>query len=276
MIARLPGVWLGYDDSGRGAPLLLLHGFPHDRSIWGPVRSALAGRARCIAPDLRGFGESTTHGPFSMDQYADDLVALLDRLQLPTVTVAGLSMGGYVAFALWRRHPARVRALVLCDTRADADDEAGRRRRDDLVTVARREGARAIAERMLPGMVGATTRARRPEVVQQLEAVMARQPVAGIAGALQAMRDRPDSRDTLGTISVPVLVLVGEEDALTPVRDAERLAVALPPAARVRLEIVAGAGHVACLERPSATTHALADFLATLDRLPSPPDAPSA
>jgi pimeloyl-ACP methyl ester carboxylesterase len=113
-------------------------------------------------------------------------------------------------------------------------------------------------------------------VVQQLEAVMARQPVAGIAGALQAMRDRPDSRDTLGTISVPVLVLVGEEDALTPVRDAERLAVALPPAARVRLEIVAEAGHVACLERPSATTHALADFLATLDRFPSPPDAPSA
>ena len=88
MIARLPGVWLGYDDSGRGTPLLLLHGFPHDRSIWAPVRSALAGRARCIAPDLRGFGESTTHGPFSMDQYADDLVALLDRLQLPTVTVA--------------------------------------------------------------------------------------------------------------------------------------------------------------------------------------------
>jgi 3-oxoadipate enol-lactonase len=276
MIARLPGVWLGYDDSGRGTPLLLLHGFPHDRSIWGPVRSALAGRARCIAPDLRGFGESTTHGPFSMDQYADDLVALLDRLQLPSVVVAGLSMGGYVAFALWRRHPARVRALVLCDTRADADDEAGRRRRDDLVTVVRREGARAIAERMLPGMVGATTRARRPEVVQLLQAVMTRQPVAGIAGALQAMRDRPDSRATLETISVPVLVLVGEEDALTPVRDAEALAAALPAAARVRLEIVAEAGHVACLERPSATTHALADFLATLDRLPSPPDAPLA
>jgi pimeloyl-ACP methyl ester carboxylesterase len=276
MIARLPGVWLGYDDSGRGTPLLLLHGFPHDRSIWGPVRSALAGRARCIAPDLRGFGESTTHGPFSMDQYADDLVALLDRLQLPSVVVAGLSMGGYVAFALWRRHPARVRALVLCDTRADADDEAGRRRRDDLVTVVRREGARAIAERMLPGMVGATTRARRPEVVQLLQAVMTRQPVAGIAGALHAMRDRPDSRATLETISVPVLVLVGEEDALTPVRDAEALAAALPAAARVRLEIVAEAGHVACLERPSATTHALADFLATLDRLPSPPDAPLA
>jgi pimeloyl-ACP methyl ester carboxylesterase len=276
MIARLPGVWLGYDDSGRGVPLLLLHGFPHDRSIWGPVRQGLAGRARCIAPDLRGFGESTTHGPFSMDQYADDLVALLDRLQLPSVVVAGLSMGGYIAFALWRRYPARVRALVLCDTRADADDQAGRRRREELVGVARREGARAIAQRMMPGMVGATTRARRPEVVQLLQAVMTRQPVAGIAGALHAMRDRPDSRATLETISVPVLVLVGEEDALTPVRDAEALAAALPAAARARLEVVAEAGHVACLERPSATTHALADFLATLDRPPSPPDAPSA
>jgi pimeloyl-ACP methyl ester carboxylesterase len=123
---------------------------------------------------------------------------------------------------------------------------------------------------MMPGMVGATTRARRPEVVQLLQAVMTRQPVAGIAGALHAMRDRPDSRATLETISVPVLVLVGEEDALTPVRDAEALAAALPAAARARLEVVAEAGHVACLERPSATTHALADFLATLDRPPSP------
>jgi pimeloyl-ACP methyl ester carboxylesterase len=270
MIARLPGVWLGYDDSGRGTPLLLLHGFPHDRSIWAPVRSALAGRARCIAPDLRGFGESTTHGPFSMDQYADDLVALLDRLQLATVVVAGVSMGGYVAMALWRRHPGRMRALVLCNTRAEADDLEGRRKRDDLVAVARREGARAIATRLLPGMVGRSTRERRPEVVQQLQAVMARQPVAGIAGALVAMRDRPDSRDTLGTISVPVLVLVGDEDALTPVRDAEVLASALPAAARVRLEIVAEAGHVTCLERPSATTHALTDFIVSLDRPPSP------
>lgn len=275
MIARLPGVWLGYDDSGRGIPLLLLHGFPHDRTVWGPVRHALAGRARCIAPDLRGFGESTTHGPFSMDQYADDLVALLDRLQLPSVAVAGVSMGGYVAMALWRRHPDRVRALVLCDTRADADDQAGRRRRDELAMLARREGARAIAGELLPGMVGRSTRERHPEVVQQLQAVMARQPVAGIVGALQAMRDRPDSRDTLGTISVPTLVLVGEEDVLTPVRDARGMASLLPPDARVRLEVVAEAGHVACLERPSATMHALADFLATLDRPLSSPD-PSA
>ncbi len=265
MIARLPGVWLGYDDSGRGTPLLLLHGFPHDRTIWAPVRNGLSGRARCIAPDLRGFGESTTHGPFSVEQYADDLVALLDRLQLPTAVVAGVSMGGYVAMALWRRHPGRVRALALCNTRADADDQAGRRRRDELVMLARREGARTLAERLLPGMVGRTTRERRPEVVQQLQAVMTRQPVAGMVGALQAMRDRPDSRETLETISVPTLVLAGEEDVLTPVSEAERMVTVLPPAVRVGLEVVAEAGHLPCMERPSATTHALANFLAQLD-----------
>jgi 3-oxoadipate enol-lactonase len=264
MIAQLPGFQMGFDDQGDGLPIVFLHGFPHDRTLWAAQRVALAPHARCIVPDLRGFGHSSTHGPFSMDQYADDVVALLDWLGIGSAVVCGLSMGGYVAMALWRRHPDRVRAFVFCDTRADGDSEEGQRRRDELAALVKRDGARAIADAQLTGMVGSTTRARRPEVIAGLRAMMGRQPAAGIVGALQAMRDRPDSRETLRTISIPSLVIVGEDDVLTPIKDARAIAEALPSVARVRLEIIAGAGHVPCLERPAATMHALSDFLSTL------------
>jgi 3-oxoadipate enol-lactonase len=264
VIAQLPGGQVGYDDQGDGLPVVFLHGFPHDRTLWTPQRVALAPRVRCIVPDLRGFGHSSTHGPFSMDQYADDVVALLDWLGIAAAVVCGLSMGGYVAMALWRRHPERVRAFVFCDTKAGADGDEARGRRDALIALAKREGTSAITEAQLPGMLGKTTRERRPDVVNGVRVMMARQSVAGITGALQAMRDRPDSRETLGTISVPTLVVVGEDDVLTPISEARAIAEALPAAARVRMEIIAGAGHLPCVERPAATTHALADFLATL------------
>lgn len=264
MIAQLPGFQVGYDDQGDGLPVVFLHGFPHDRTLWTAQRASLAPHARCIVPDLRGFGQSSTHGPFSMDQYADDVVGLLDWLAIESAVVCGLSMGGYVAMALWRRHPDRARAFVFCDTRLGADSEEGQRRRDELAALVKRDGARAIADAQITGMVGPTTRERRPEVMATLRAMMGRQSVAGIVGALQAMRDRPDSRDTLRTISVPSLVIVGEDDVLTPIKEARAIAEALPSVARVRLEIIAGAGHVPCLERPAATTHALSDFLSTL------------
>lgn len=264
MIAHVDGLQIGYDDQGEGVPVLFLHGFPHDRSLWAAQRVALSPQARCIVPDLRGFGDSSTHGPYSMDQYADDLVLLLDALGVDRTVVCGLSMGGYIAMALWRRYPDRVRACVFCDTKAAADTDEGKRRRDELASLVRRDGVRVLAEAQLTGMVGPATRERRPEVVSALRAMMGRQTAAGVIGALQALRDRPDSHDTLRTISVPSLVIVGEDDVLTPIKEARAIAEALPSAARVRLEIIAGAGHVPCLERPAATTHALSDFLATL------------
>lgn len=264
MIAHVDGLQIGYDDQGDGVPVLFLHGFPHDRSLWSAQRVALAPQARCVVPDLRGFGDSSTHGPYSMDRYADDLVLLLDALGIERAVVCGLSMGGYIAMALWRRHPDRVRAFVFCDTKASADTDEGKRRRDELAGLVRRDGVRVLAEAQLSGMVGPATRERRPEVVSAMRAMMGRQSAAGVIGALQALRDRPDSHDTLRTISVPSLVLVGEDDVLTPIKEARAIAEALPSAARVRLEIIAGAGHVPCLERPAATTHALSDFLATL------------
>ena len=117
MIASLHDLQMGYDDQGNGMPIVFLHGFPHDRTLWAQQRVALASRARCITPDLRGFGQSSARAPYSMDQYSDDVVALLDWLEIEQAVVCGLSMGGYVAMAMWRRHPTRIRALVLCDTR---------------------------------------------------------------------------------------------------------------------------------------------------------------
>lgn len=264
MIAQLSGFRLGYEDRGDGMPVVFLHGFPHDRSLWSAPCASLSSQLRCIVPDLRGFGHSSTHGPFSMDQYADDIVELLNLLSIERAAVCGLSMGGYVAMAMWRRHPERIGAMVFCDTRSGADTEEARRRRDELIALVRRDGTRAIVEAQITGMVGSTTRARRLDVVNGLRAMMGRQPAAGIIGALQALRDRPDSRETLGTITVPSLVVVGEEDTLTPIKEARAIAEALPLATRVRLEIIAGAGHVPCVERPAATTHALSDFFATL------------
>jgi len=259
------GATLHVEERGAGAPLLLVHGFPHDASLWRAQLDGLADVARVVAPDLRGLGRSTDGGdaaPATVERYADDLACVLDALGVERAVVGGLSMGGYVALAFWRRHRARVRALVLADTRAGADDEAGRAKRRDMMRLAREEGAAAVADRMLEGMVGRSTRRRSPELVDDVRAMLARQPVDGIVRALQAMHDRPDATPDLATIDVPTLVLVGDEDALTPPAEARRLHEGI---AGSRLEILEGAGHVSPLERPAAANHRLRDFLRSLD-----------
>lgn len=264
MITTVQGQPFGYDEQGDGLPVVFLHGFPHDRTLWTAQRRALAPGIRAIVPDLRGFGESTQKGPFSMDQYADDIAALLDVLGIPQAVVCGLSMGGYVAMALWRRHASRVRALVLCDTKAAPDTDAGRVARDEAIELVRTAGVPAFAERQLAKMVGATTHAQRPEVVEWLRLMMSRQPADGVIGALTALRDRPDSRPTLRSISVPSLVVVGDEDVLTPPAEAQAMLERLPVEAGARLEVIAESGHATCAERPAAVTFALHEFLATL------------
>ena len=250
--------------------LLLIHGFPHTGSLWDPMRAALASLPGgqswpVLAPDLRGFGGEPAAPSPSIDGHADDLIALLDAQGVERAVVCGLSMGGYVALALWRRHPTRVRALVLADTRAGADDAAQRARRVELAARARVEGSGAVAEAQLTGAVGKSTRARHPERAESLRALMASVPVEGIVGALDAMRERPDATPLLAGITVPTLVVVGDEDVLTPPREARALAAAIPGAALVEIP---GAGHVSCWERPEAFAAALADFLATLPEAP--------
>lgn len=240
---------------------MFIHGFPHNRTLWAPQLGALLDHCRCIAPDLRGFGESTVSEPYTMDRYADDIAALLRHLDTTPAVVVGLSMGGYVSFALWRRHSSLVRALVLADTRAGADSEEARAQRQELIGVARERGAAAVADAQIGGMLGKTTREHNPDIVDSVRRLLSAAPVEGIVGALTAMMERPDSTPTLATITVPALLIAGEEDALTPPKEARAMHAAI---AGSKLEIIPGAGHLSNLERPAAFNHVLGDFVGAL------------
>src|SRR5689334_423399 len=147
-------VAVGYDDIGKGPPVVFLHAFPLNRTMWAPQTSALAAEWRCLTIDARGFGESLAAGPFAMDRYADDVIAVLDHAGIAHATIVGISMGGYVAFALWRRATDRVRALVLADTRATADSPETIERRRELIALARSDGVSTVADRQLIGLLG--------------------------------------------------------------------------------------------------------------------------
>jgi pimeloyl-ACP methyl ester carboxylesterase len=261
MIALCGNIEIGYDDVGTGTPVVFLHGFPHNRTLWSPQVHALVDRARCIAPDLRGFGDTTADRPFTVDQYADDVICLIDALRIERAVVVGLSMGGYVAFALWRKHRTRVRALVLADTRAGIDTEDVRRRREDLITLAREKGSAAIADAMITGMLGKSTRERCPEIIETVYRMLAAAPIDGVVGALEAMLARPDATTALASIDVPTLIVVGDEDVLTPVKESQAMHRGIRGS---RLEVLSGAGHVSNFERPAAFNHVVSEFLASL------------
>lgn len=252
---------LAHADVGRGLPVVLLHAFPLNRTMWEPQIAALFGECRCIAPDLRGFGDSPRSGPYSMDQYADDVVALLDALQIEQAVIGGLSMGGYIALALWRRHQKRIRALVLADTRSGADTDEGKQKRGALIALAQSEGSVAVADKQITGLLGKSTREKQPELVDRIRSIMAGESPDGIVGALEAMRDRPDSTSLLAGINVPTLIVVGDEDVLTPPKEARAMHAAIRGS---RLEVIPAAGHLSNLERPAAFNAALSDFVGSL------------
>jgi YbgC/YbaW family acyl-CoA thioester hydrolase len=253
------GVSLAVEVRGDGPAVLFIHGYPLDRSIWTHQLAALDGWSG-IAPDLRGMGQSDAPDlGYNMETYAADLAALLDLLGVDDVVLVGLSMGGYIAFEFVRGWRERVRGLVLMDTRAEADTPDGKKNRDAAAATAREQGAEAIAEAMLPKVLGPSTLAGAPATVERVRAMMAATPVAGIIGALGAMRDRPDSTPMLpGLAGVPTLVIVGDEDELTPPAQARAMADAIPGASLV---VIRSAGHLPTMERPVETTDALLAFL---------------
>ncbi|HEY7685616.1 MAG TPA: alpha/beta fold hydrolase [Gemmatimonadales bacterium] len=252
------GATLAVQVRGDGPPLLLVHGFPLDQSMWSHQLVAFSGWRR-IAPDLRGAGASEAPpGEYSMARYADDLVMVLDAVGAKSAVCCGLSMGGYVLFELMRRHPERVRALILCDTKADADTPQGKQGRDELAALAEREGMAPVGERLLPKLLGRTTQARDQALVETVRAMVLRSPVTGVAGALRAMRDRPDSTALLGEIRVPTLVVGGAEDELTPPSVMQPMAQGIRGARYVE---VPTAGHLCPLEQPDAVNEAVRDFL---------------
>ena len=262
MIAPCADIGIAYEDVGSGRPLVLLHPFPLDRAYWAPQLGSLVSRCRCIAPDARGFGETPGAPPYTMDRYADDVVCLLDALAIDRAVIAGLSMGGYIALAMWQRHPARVRALILADTRAGADTDEGREKRRALSELARTKGTGAVAEAQLPGLVGKRTREKHPAVVEALRRMIERASVGGITGALDAMMARPDSTALLPTITVPTLIVCGDDDVLTPPKESRAMHDAIPGS---RIELIAGAGHASSFERAAAFNHVVGEFLDSLD-----------
>ena len=259
MIALLPGgLELAYDEAGSGTPLLLVHGWPLDRAMWAGQLGGLATYARVLAPDLRGFGGSTVRPPYTIDRYADDLIAFLDALGLARAVVCGLSMGGYVAFSMVRRHRDRVRGLILADTRATADTDEARENRRNLIALIEREGMDALAERQLRTMVGRSTLDRQPELVETVRRMMASTPPEGAIGALRAMADRADSTPMLTSIGVPTLVVGGVEDGITPPEVLRAMAAQIPGS---RVEILEQAGHLSPLERSAAFNHVVSEFV---------------
>lgn len=261
MLDRLTvnGVSLAVEIRGSGPALVFVHGFPLDRTIFRHQIDSLTGFRR-IAPDLRGMGQSDAPDlGYSMATYADDLAALIDALGEDRVVLIGHSMGGYIAFEFLRRYRSRVGGLVLMDTRPEADSAEGRKARDQLVTRVRDQGALAAAEAMLPRFF---TPSVPPEIIQLVRDMIVRTPVSGIVGALTSMRDRPDSTPLLSTlVGVPTLVMVGDEDVITPPAISQAMTGAIPDA---RLVEVPGAGHLPCVEQPVPTTRGILKFLQTL------------
>lgn len=260
MKVNVNGIQMSYADRGTGLPILFVHGFPLDGALWLPQLDALSDEYRVIVPDLRGFGDSTPSQDVTMERYADDLRALLNELEIDHVVLAGLSMGGYVAFAFYRKYPDRVRGLVLVDTRAQADSDEARANRATTAQKVKEHGAASLADDMLDKLLSPATFENQPDLVQTARAMMARQPVEAIVAALQGMAERPDSRPLLGDISVPTLIVVGADDTITPVADAESMADAIPGS---KLVIIPNAAHLSNLEQPQAFNQALREFIAT-------------
>jgi pimeloyl-ACP methyl ester carboxylesterase len=241
-------------EMGEGPPVVLLHGYPLDGAMWSGVARLMSERFRVIKPDLPGRGDNPGAVAPSLEAYADFVAALLAQLPAPA-GLAGFSMGGYVALALMRRR-APIGALALVDTRATADDDAGKTARNDAIATVQSRGVAAIAEAMTPRLLSADGMKAR-DLADRVRRLIERQTPETVAADLEAMRDRPDSTDVLPSIRVPTLIVVGEADALTPPAASEAMAAAIPGARLVRIP---GAGHLTPMERPRAVAATLTEF----------------
>ena len=250
-----------FTDTGQGTPLVLLHALPVDSRMWDPVRDALAGAARVITPDQRGFG----HSPLPpddreprLDAVADDVLELMDDLGLERAVLGGCSMGGCAAMAVLRRAPHRVAGLVLVDTRPDADNDERRAGRLAMAEQVERDGVSWLADTVLPGLLAAGTPEVRPELDARLRALVTAQPPAGVAWAQRAMAARPDSTDVLRAFDGPALAVVGERDVLSPPDVVRRMAALLPQGELVELP---GCGHLSPMEAPDEVAAAVSSWL---------------
>ena len=253
--ALVQGARVEFIDVGAGPALVLLHGFPFSGAMWRPQVADLSKRCRLIVPDLPGLGHSEPISNPHLARWADHVVVLLEQLRVTKAVVAGLSMGGYVALALARRHPSLLTGLILANTRAAADDEAARLRREQTAQAVLAGGSAILVAQLLPKLVSPHA---PPSVVAELEALIRAAPATGVADASRAMARRDDSTGLLKKLAMPVLVITGSEDALIPPAESEQMVAALP---RGMLEVIPGAGHLSNLEAPEAFNAAVRRFL---------------
>lgn len=260
MQAIINGITMGYDDVGSGVPLLLVHGFPLCRKMWHPQLQKLpAAGVRIIAPDLRGFGESDVlDGPYSMEIFADDVIALLDHLEIDRAVIGGMSMGGYVLFNLIERYPHRLRGACFITTRATADDDVGKARRLHLAQEVMKRGPHVIAEAFETMLFAEASLTERPKLVATVHEWMTSTASRGLAGGLLAMRERKDYTDFLPLIRIPSLAIGAAGDRAAPPETARVIAAGIPGC---HLCIIPDAGHMANLEHPKAFNHCLTEFL---------------
>jgi pimeloyl-ACP methyl ester carboxylesterase len=229
--------------------------------MWDEQAEKLSDHYRVIAPDLRGFGSSQRSDAFTIESLADDTHLFLEQLAATPCVLAGLSMGGYIALAYARKYPNDLRGLILIDTKAAGDTPQQKEGRAKMIELARTSGATAVAEQMLPKLLGAGTVENRPEVVKSVRRMAEACSAQTIEYALRAMRDRPDRTAELPDIKVPTLVIVGDADAITPPDIAESMHKAIHGST---LEIIRGAGHMSPMEQPEQVNRAIERFMAEL------------
>jgi pimeloyl-ACP methyl ester carboxylesterase len=264
MKTSVNGVNLAYDDKGMGLPIIFLHAFPLNRTMWDGELAALLieGRYRLVSLDWRGFGESDSPtGISTMELFADDVAGLMDALGMQEAVLCGLSMGGYAAFAFLRKYPQRVKALILADTRPGADTDEAKANRENVARLAESEGTEAIANLQIPRLLGEYTQREHPEVELRVRQMINMATPEGIAAASRGMAQRADSTDLLASISCPTLVLVGEQDTLTPPQVAQDYASRI---ANARFGTILNAGHLSNIEQPESFLTAVSDFLRTV------------
>jgi pimeloyl-ACP methyl ester carboxylesterase len=253
-VANLPARSVRYLEAGSGTPVVLLHAFPLNAEQWLPQLARVPPGVRVVAPDLRGFAGSEPFAGLpspsvSMDIYAADVLELMAHLEMPRAVVCGLSMGGYVALAMIRKAPARVSGLLLADTRATADTVEGRAGRDRMLELVAKEGPSAVAVAMVPKLLGETTRREQRDLADAVTRLVESSSKDGIAAAIRAMKDRPDSTSVLASIACPASIVCGDEDMLTPVADSEAMHRAI---AGSELVVLPRAGHLSNLENAAA------------------------
>ena len=264
MEQKVNGIAL-YDDGVReGTPLVFIHGFPFDHRMWDPQAQMFSKTHRVITYDVRGHGKSDVgDGQYTIELFVDDLFLVLDHLKIQRAIACGLSMGGYIALRAAERQADRFEALVLCDTKSEADSNEAKVKRAAAIHAVKKDGVSAFAGEFIKSVLTEKTLKTKPQLVESVLNLIRGNSPLGICGSLLALASRTDTTAALAKMNVPALILVGEEDKLTPPLVSESMAKALPRAA---MHVIPASAHLSNLENPIVFNEKLSVFLKQLPR----------